>query len=92
MNGTGCGVKGIKNWIVNHKKEAGYLGEFSVLEGSNKNALHIYGAFFVIITRDLATAPLRDIGLGASGKSVQRYRAKFVMKRDRLKQGMSTTQ
>jgi hypothetical protein len=74
------------------QKRSRFLGEFCVLEGSNKNALQIHGAFFVIITRDLATAPLRDVGLGASGKSVQRYRAKFVMKRERLKQGMSTTQ
>jgi hypothetical protein len=54
MNGIGCGMRGNENWIVNHKKEAGCLGEFSLLEGSNKNALQIHGTFFVIIiTRDL---------------------------------------
>jgi hypothetical protein len=54
MNGIGCGMRGNGSWIVNHKADAGSLGEFSVLEGSNKNILQIHGTFFVIITtRDL---------------------------------------
>jgi len=54
MNGMRCGMRGNENWIVNHKTEAGSLGEFSFLEGSKKNTLQIHGAFFVItITRDL---------------------------------------
>jgi len=54
MNGIGCGMRGNENWIVNHKNEAASLGEFSVLEGSNRNALQMHGAFFmIVITRNL---------------------------------------
>jgi hypothetical protein len=54
MKGIGRGIRGNENWIVNQKADAGSLGEFSVLEGSNRNALQIHGAFLVIIiTRDL---------------------------------------
>jgi hypothetical protein len=54
MNGIGRGMRGNENWIVNQRADAGSLGEFNILEGSNKNTLQIHGAFFVIvITRDL---------------------------------------